>query len=242
MKITQQDERLAKVEKELLPQIKTAFGENLHSVIIYGSILTKQFNPLTSDVNVLIIPKEADPERIVVLGKYCAKTFTQYKITPTVMSCREFIDSADVFPMEYLDIKDKHKTIYGEDITDRLDITTRNLRHQVEDRLRGCINSLRQVLMLSDSRPRLLALGVRNTHGLYNAIFRAILRLKKHPEVYFSYKNNLTALSEYINFDIDPFLQLRSINKETPLEKVICDAILQLLIIVEDVDKMEVDG
>lgn len=141
-----QKEKLAKVEKDFTEQVKTAFGTNLHSIIVYGSILTETFNPIQSDINVLIIPKEADPERIVVLGKYCAKLIREYNITPTVMSYDEFISSANIFPMEYYDIKDIHKTIYGEDIMDKIVITDSNLRHQVEDRLRGCINSLRQVL------------------------------------------------------------------------------------------------
>ena len=113
-------DKLEKIEKEFTEQVKTAFGSNLHSAYIYGSILTDSFNPATSDVNVLVIPYDADPDRIIVLGKYSAKLIRLLNINPTIMSYDEFLASADIFPMEYYDIKDFHKTLTGEDITENI--------------------------------------------------------------------------------------------------------------------------
>ena len=70
------EDRINSVEKDFVMQAKTAFGDNLKSIILYGSILTENYNPLSSDINLLIILNQADPERIVVLGKYAAKTGT----------------------------------------------------------------------------------------------------------------------------------------------------------------------
>ncbi|MBR4159640.1 MAG: hypothetical protein IKT97_06275, partial [Spirochaetia bacterium] len=166
------EDRIKSAEKDFVMQAKTAFGENLRSIIMYGSILTENYNPLSSDINLLIILNQTDPERIVVLGKYAAKTLQNNNITPTILSYNEFISSADIFPMEYFDIKELHKVLYGDDVFQGLEISQANLRLQTEDRLRGCINSLRQVLLLSESNPKYIANGVRHTHGLYNAIFR----------------------------------------------------------------------
>ena len=117
------EDRLNAVEKDFVMQAKTAFGDNLKSIILYGSILTENYNPLSSDINLLIILNQADPERIIVLGKYAAKTLQSNSITPTILSHNEFISSADIFPMEYFDIKELHKTLYGDDVFQNLTIS-----------------------------------------------------------------------------------------------------------------------
>ncbi|MBO7516562.1 MAG: hypothetical protein J6T61_02330 [Spirochaetia bacterium] len=233
-------DRLNAVEKDFVMQAKTAFGDNLRSIILYGSILTENYNPLSSDINLLIILKQADPERIIVLGKYAAKILQSSKITPTILSYNEFISSADIFPMEYFDIKELHKTIYGDDVFKDLEISKANLRLQTEDRLRGCINSLRQVLLLSESNPKYIANGVRHTHGLYNAIFRSILRLVGEEKIAYTYVENLKAASEYIDFNPQPFKDICRIAKDTPIESVVVELVLALVNIVDFVDKLNI--
>lgn len=235
-----QDDRISSVEKDFVMQAKTAFGGNLRSIILYGSILTDNYNPVSSDINLLIILNQADPERIVVLGKYGAKTLQANRITPTILSYNEFISSADIFPMEYFDIKELHKTLYGDDVFQDLEISKANLRLQTEDRLRGCINSLRQVLLLSESNPKYIANGVRHTHGLYNAIFRSILRLVGEEKIAYTYRENLKAASEYIDFNPQPFKDICRIAKDTPIEKVVVDLVLSLVNIVDFVDKLNI--
>ena len=234
------EDRINSVEKDFVMQAKTAFGDNLRSIILYGSILTENYNPLSSDINLLIILNQADPERIVVLGKYAAKTLQNNNITPTILSWNEFISSADIFPMEYFDIKELHKVIYGDDVFQNLEISRANLRLQTEDRLRGCINSLRQVLLLSESNPKYIASGVRHTHGLYNAIFRSILRLVGEEKIAYTYVENLKAVSEYIDFNPQPFKDICRIEKDTPIESVVVDLVLALVNIVDFVDKLNI--
>ena len=234
------EDRLNAVEKDFVMQAKTAFGDNLKSIILYGSILTENYNPLSSDINLLMILNQADPERIIVLGKYAAKTLQSNSITPTILSYNEFISSADIFPMEYFDIKELHKTLYGDDVFQNLTISRANLRLQTEDRLRGCINSLRQVLLLSESNPKYIANGVRHTQGLYNAIFRSILRLVGEEKIAYTYVDNLKAASEYIDFNPQPFKDICRIAKDTPIESVVVDLILALVNIVDFVDKLNI--
>lgn len=234
------EDRLNAVEKDFMMQAKTAFGDNLKSIILYGSILTENYNPLSSDINLLMILNQADPERIIVLGKYAAKTLQNNSITPTILSYNEFISSADIFPMEYFDIKELHKTLYGDDVFQNLTISRANLRLQTEDRLRGCINSLRQVLLLSESNPKYIANGVRHTQGLYNAIFRSILRLVGEEKIAYTYVDNLKAASEYIDFNPQPFKDICRIAKDTPIENVVVDLILALVNIVDFVDKLNI--
>ena len=234
------EDRLNAVEKDFVMQAKTAFGDNLRSIILYGSILTENYNPLSSDINLLIILNQADPERIIVLGKYGAKTLQSNNITPTILSYNEFISSADIFPMEYFDIKDLHEVLYGDDVFKDLEISQANLRLQTEDRLRGCINSLRQVLLLSESNPKYIANGVRHTHGLYNAIFRSILRLVGEEKIAYTYVENLKAVSEYIDFNPQPFKDICRIAKDTPIEGVVVDLVLALVNIVDFVDKLNI--
>lgn len=234
-------EKLAKIRKEFLDSLKTVHGRNLNSVIIYGSILSGGFDPNLSDINLLILLNEANPEQIIKMGKYCAKMIKECNITPMVMSIEEFRTSADIFPMEYYDIKEFHETIFGEDAAEKIIIEGENLRHQTEERLRGCINSLRQILMFSGGDPETLFIAAKNTKGICNTIFRSILRLKRFSEISLDYEKNIKALNKYIDFNTFTFMNLQKAAKDNHAEEMICDLLLQLLKIVNEIDKTDIE-
>lgn len=163
------------------PVVKRAFGDGLRSIILYGSVLKESFDPRRSDVNVLIVVEANREAELRELGRAGRGLIRRNRITPLVLTREEFATSADVFPMEYLDIVETHRVVFGPDVTADLDLRRDNLRHQVEHQLRGSLVSLRQLAIASGTprpfRKTLLRSRLEEWYGRLNAVLRGLLRL-----------------------------------------------------------------
>ncbi|MFQ3620529.1 MAG: nucleotidyltransferase domain-containing protein [Spirochaetales bacterium] len=161
-----------------LSKVKEGLKESLYAVILYGSAARGKYKPGISDINLLILYEKANPEQLFQLGKLTASWIQKWAITPLLMSREEFLQSADVFPLEYIDIRNAHEMLFGPDITLSLDLNVRNLRHQAEEKLRGSLNQLRQLLIASAGKLKLLSQFLRSWSSASNALFRSLLILK----------------------------------------------------------------
>jgi len=206
------------VENTFVEKVKETFQENLISILLYGSYVEGNYKQDSSDINVLIILSRAGFSDLEEFGKECKGLIKKYKITPLILRKSEFINSADVFPMEYMDLLERHTCIYGEDVTKELNLTNENLRHQLEFLLRGSVNSLRQLIVGSPGKYRVLGKNLKNLFGSYIGLFRGVLRLRGISPVPYEAKDILKRISSEFSqgegestkiiFDITPFLEL----------------------------------
>ena len=200
------------VEHGFVELCRSAFGTTLESVIVYGSFLRETFDPRSSDVNVLVIVTEGHESRLREFGRQGARLMRRYRITPLVLTHREFTTSADVFPMEYLDILQTHKALFGPDVTDGLTISRSNLRHEIEHQLRGSLIALRQ-LAVAAGRPRpfgklLLRRRLEQWSGSVAAIMRALLRLHDVTEIPQRPAELVAEINRVLGLEPGPLLQL----------------------------------
>ena len=165
------------VKEKLFPVIKECLNKNLKSVIIYGSAITDSFDPKISDINVLVLIDRNSSELYIELGKKLKNIIKKYKLSILLLTTEEFINSADVFPMEYYDINDRHLVIYGENIEGKLLLTPHNLRHQLEERLRGFSNQFRQAIIQSGGNYKILKQNINIIPGIIRILMRSVLRL-----------------------------------------------------------------
>jgi predicted nucleotidyltransferase len=204
----EQTKILDKVENDFLPLVKEIFSEKLTSVILYGSAVKGRFTDGISDVNVLILISEVSPNEIVSLGKKAARLIWKNRITPLIITVNEFVNSADVFPMEYFDIRNSRKVIYGSDITEELEITKDNLRHQVEEQLRGSITTLRGILLHGRGRASATKRFLKGWFGAQNALFRGLLRLQGEEEIPSDPSEIARKLASAFDLATDPLLDV----------------------------------
>ena len=179
----EQTKILKNVEEIFLPLVREAFAENLLSVTLYGSAVKGRFVDGLSDVNTLIVLTAADPAALSEFGKRAVRTMKKNRVNPMILTEREYLRSADVFPMEYLDIQTSRKVIYGDDLTERLEITKDNLRHQVEEQLRGSVAALRRAMLGVKGKAAPMKRILRGWFGSQSALFRGLLRLSGVDEL-----------------------------------------------------------
>ncbi len=208
------------IEGAFIETVKEAFGTNLLSVMAYGSYAGGDFIPSVSDINILVILEKLDTGQIGLLGKRAHSIMRKYRITPLIMTRTEFINSADVFPMEYLDIREKNNVLFGKDETESLSIKNNNLRHELEERLRGNVNSLRQMITASGKRGRVLGISLKGLFGSLKALFKGLLRLKGITDIPREGAGLVKKIQEEFGIQGEAFihlLQLREGEKHDPV-------------------------
>ena len=103
---------------------------------------------------------------------------------PLVMTPEYITGSLDAFPVEFLDFKLIHKTVYGEDLFTELVIDKPHLRLQCERELKTKLIGLRQGYISSLGKKELLTTVLVRSFTGSMALFRAILSLlDKEPPV-----------------------------------------------------------
>ena len=93
------------------------------------------------------------------------------------MTRDEIATSADVFPIEWLDVRERHLLLEGEDVLSGIVVDHECLRRQIEHELRGKHLRLRMMWWLHASRPADLRRALLMQTSGWNAVLRALLRL-----------------------------------------------------------------
>jgi hypothetical protein len=168
-----------KIIEALKNGVLSLFGERLVSLAVYGSAATADFLPGTSDVNAALVLTEVGlPEMQQAQG--LREKLKKARLAAPLLLTEEFIrTSADVFPIEFLEIKEKHRLLAGKDLFSRLKIDLKNLRHECEHELKGRVLRLRQSFVEVGSRPAELQALLVAAHSANYPAFRTVLRLKK---------------------------------------------------------------
>jgi predicted nucleotidyltransferase len=163
--------------EQLTDELKAACGENLKSVILYGSAAAGDHTGKRSDYNILVVTEELSGHALKPFSKTAKAWAKAGNPAPLLFTMERLEKATDVFPVELFDIKECHKILYGEDVVSNLDVSADNLRLQIEHELRGNLIQLRQqYLLAAGSAKDVCNLMVRSLSS-FLVLFRASLRL-----------------------------------------------------------------
>jgi predicted nucleotidyltransferase len=138
-----------KMIDEFVERIREAAGANLRSAILYGSAAAGDYVAGYSDVNLLCVLGETSFAALVALAPAIKWWEKQKHRAPLLMSAEEMRRSADVFSIEFLDMRRHYRVLWGEDVLQTLEIPMRLHRAQVEYELREKTILLRQGLLMA---------------------------------------------------------------------------------------------
>jgi len=163
--------------KPFLEEMLAGYREKIHSIHITGTAVTDDFDEKVSDINSVMVLKEMDLKFLELLAPLGKKYGKQKVAAPLIMIPGYIESSLDVFPIEFLNFKRIHSTVFGEDIFKDLAIDRMDLRHQCERELKSKLIWLRQGYLSSQGNKKLLTEGfVRSITG-YIPLFRGIIML-----------------------------------------------------------------
>lgn len=177
--------KIPKTAEEIFPeiteQLKSAFGEDLHSVVLYGSGASGSYVPGKSDLNFLVIVTDKGIRNLKRLHDIVGGWQKRRVATPLIMT-KAFLENAlDVYPIEFLTMRVHHVQVYGEDLLSCLSFDRTCLRLQVEREIKGKLLHLRQGYLESEGQTKKLRDLIKISLVAFLSLFTAILYLKGEP-------------------------------------------------------------
>ncbi len=163
--------------EQLVERLRKAHGADLVSVVLYGSAAAGDHNEKFSDYNVLCVLRQIAPAQLGASEAIFRWWREAGNPAPLLLTEDEVRTSTDCFAVEFHDIKESHRILYGMDVVSPLTVETCFYRAQVEHDLRAKLLRLRQKAsgVLSDKTVllRLLADSV----STFCVLFRHALKL-----------------------------------------------------------------
>jgi len=163
--------------QELVSRLQAACGDNLVSVVLYGSAAREEFHERYSDVNLLAVFRDLGTGQVAVVAPVIRWWTQDEKFTPPLMMTEvELRESADVFAIELLDIQHMHKTLFGKDLVSEIQIPMNLHRVEVEHELRTTLLRLRQHLLLNpDNQDELQKVLAKSIGGVSTLLRHALI-------------------------------------------------------------------
>jgi predicted nucleotidyltransferase len=193
--------------EQLCGKLRTAYGDRLVAVVLYGSAASGDHQAGYSDYNVLCVLSRVTPAELVPAEPIFRWWREQGSPAPLLIGEDELDRAADCFPMEFRDIQENHRILAGRDAVGTVQVSERNYRGQVEHELRAKLLRLRQKAAGMMSAEPLLARLLTESVGTFCILFRHALRLAG-ADAPARKREALARAAEVFAFDAAPFAAL----------------------------------
>jgi hypothetical protein len=171
------DAQSEKTITQVTEQVRLIFGKDLVSLALYGSAAGEDFVRGASDLNFAIVLEHVTFQHLTALHQHLPKWHKLRVATPLLLD-RQFLDRArDVFPMEFHDIREQHRVLYGEEVFATLVIDGRHLRYQAEHEARGKLLRLRTLYAEVGAERKRLRVLMLDSAKTFVIIMRNFIRL-----------------------------------------------------------------
>jgi hypothetical protein len=165
---------------QLVDQLRQMHGDKLRCVVLYGSAAAADAASQRADQNVLVLVDAINPVQLEALGATASAWLEAGNPPPLELTVPEWQRSADIFPMEYADILERHRVLYGE-LPSGVAISRHDLRRQAEFEAMGKVLRLRQGIMHAGTDVKRQTALLRASHSTLMVIFRAVVRCLGEP-------------------------------------------------------------
>jgi hypothetical protein len=167
---------------ELVQKLKAAAADNLKAVILYGSAATEEFHAKHSDLNLLCLVDQADAAHLEALHGPVDWWIRRGQRPPLVFTREELRRSADIFTIELLDMKSRHRILYGANVLAEISAPLQYHSIQVERELRTDWLRLRQAILAAPKKPKVYLELMVSSFSAFAALFRhALIALGETP-------------------------------------------------------------
>lgn len=215
------------------------------SVVLYGSGAAPEARDGLSDYNVLCVLKQVTPKEL----HNSETTFRWWREmknpAPLLMSRDEVLTSTDCFPIEFHDISERHRILFGEDVMQDIAVDDAFYRAQVEHELRAKMLRLRQKAGGLISEKDLLLRLMCESVSTFCVLFRHALRLAGDVP-HFGKREVIAAARERFGIAAQPFETLLDLRDDKLKPKHVANPdvlfasyLREIQVVVDAVDRME---
>ena len=211
-----------KLLSQLVKRLEQAYGRDLRSVVLYGSAAAGDFHQKYSDLNVLCVLRDVDVESLHK-AEQTAQWWRSFGYpAPLLWAEKELASASDAFPIEFLDLREQHRVLQGEELVAEITIDPAFHRVQVEHELRTKLLALRQRYLGIYRDHKMVAKLMVDALPSFVTLFRHALILAGHaslagsvsPEIAPTRKRKvLEAAARRFGIDPAPFLAVLEVRE-----------------------------
>lgn len=167
--------------EQLTVDLKSVLKENLVSAVLFGSGAVGDRTRNYSDYNLLLLLKEMNMEVLKASLHVLKPWIRDGNPAPVFFSVKRFEEAQDVFPIEFLDMKESHRILWGADPFRVIQIKDTDLRAQLEYELRSKLMTLQQKYLETGGDPKRLRDLLARSLSAFTVLFKSVLRLAGKP-------------------------------------------------------------
>jgi predicted nucleotidyltransferase len=191
----------------LVEDLRSTHGDNLASIVLYGSAASGDYVEARSDYNLLIALHRITPSDLRQAQAAMRNWQRLGHPLPVYFTVEELSDAADVFPIEFHQMEKARVVLYGRDPFEGLRFSDANLRHQTEYELRSRLIQLRRLYIPASVSAEKLAALMADSLASFAALFRPVLMLHGvEPPV--AKPDCVRAAVRLLGLDAEPFEQI----------------------------------
>lgn len=197
---------------DFISNLKKTLGDNLVSILIFGSQAFVEPEKLKSNINLMVIVEHLTSDELKQIAKPVQKWVKAKNPIPIVMGKSEWYSSFDVYALEYTDIKEKYRLLYGEDLTKDINVDKHYLRLQCESELKNLFLKYRNHYLLNINSDREMEKLANNVIKTLLVIFRGVIRLHNElvPE---SSEYVILQAAKFLEFDTDLLIKMANVRE-----------------------------
>ena len=161
----------------MVQDLRATHGDNLASVVLYGSATAGEKIELRSDYNLLIALNRITPEDLRLAQAPTREWQRLGHPLPVYFTVEELKDASDVFPIEFHQMANTRLVLYGADPFEFISLSDQHLRHQTEYELRSKLIQLRRLYVPASISVDKLCELMTDSLSSFAALFRPVLLL-----------------------------------------------------------------
>lgn len=205
---------MEKLLEQLVERLTKALEVRLKSVILYGSAADEGRSDKWSDLNVFCVVDDVDRAALAAVEPVMRWWREKSNPAPLLMGEAEVGGSTDCFPIEFHDMLERRRVLYGADAIAGLEIDDSFYRAQVEYQLRAKQIRLRQKAAAAMVDGDLLIRLMAESLSTFLVLSRHALRLSGN-EAPFDKRSLAAMVEEAFGADATPFYTLLSLREGT---------------------------
>lgn len=161
----------------LVADLRAAAGANLLGVALYGGLAKGRFTPGISDINVLVVVRDAGFAVLEALAPVLTRARRAHRVTTFVATPGDLRATARLFPVKLADMRAAHRVLHGDVGLTAIEPDRAGLHIRAQQELKNIELRLRQRAVERGADPAVLWGGIVQSLPKLAVTLEVVLRL-----------------------------------------------------------------
>lgn len=200
--------------EEMADRLEKALGEELVSVVLYGSAAGGDHGGRRSDYNLLVVTRDLGVALLRRVAPLVGPWVKAGNPPPLFFTEARLRASADVFALEIADIRDNHRVLWGRNPLEGIEPDAGHLCWELERELKGKLIQLRERFLVGGGKPKEVERLLIASLSTFLVLFKNTLRLFESGPPPRMKLEACRRLRTYLDFDLEALEVVAALKEE----------------------------